>query len=52
MSSVSETSDKNLESEEFNASIYEQSNVQVFFLNITKQNFIFKKNILIVFHSQ
>ena len=29
MSSVSELSDQNFESEEFNVSIYEQSNVQV-----------------------
>ena len=29
MSSVSETSDQNFESEEFNASIFEQSNIQV-----------------------
>jgi hypothetical protein len=41
MSSVSETSDQNLESEEFNASIYEQSNVQVFFKNLTKKKTIF-----------
>jgi hypothetical protein len=46
MSSVSELSDQNFESEEFNVSIYEQSNVQV---NSKRESFSLLENILFSF---